>query len=216
MQPLPVLAPDAARGPRGRARWPFPPVLRRGHHEGFPGDESCDDGPAGAVDLEAAWSSSFPSTTAELLAARHGPRRVPTGVLVLGRGPVTAPDGSPVEGPLCVPVSAPVVLVAPPVIGRALVRSWRAQESVAGSAPQVAHVASLARARALSVPGAVLVVVEGTGECWVRRPHHPDERVPCEPWLLEPDPRHRPEPEPELPPTAGQGREPSRGRERSP
>ncbi|WP_460511011.1 hypothetical protein [Frigoribacterium salinisoli] len=108
---------------------------------------------------------------------------------MLGTGPVTAPDGSPVDGPLCVPVSVPVVLVAPPVTGRALVRSWCAQEAVAGSAPQVAHVGSLARARPLlSTRDALLVVVEGTGECWARRPHRPGERVPFVPWLVARDP----------------------------
>jgi len=177
-------------------RWPLAP-LRRSRRGPWASDgAAADDVDPGGGALTA-WSWRFPCTPAELEAARRGPERPPTGVLVLGTGPVAAPDGSSADGPLCVPVSVPVVLVAPPVTGRALVRSWGAQEAVAGSAPQVAHVGSLARARALPCAGdALLVVVEGTGECWARRPHRPGERVSFVPWLVAPDPDPDPDPTP--------------------
>lgn len=205
--PHPSSADDRSAGRLGR--WPLAPLRRAGRDRALarpPDGDRTAPGAAGSGTggLPAAWSWRFPSTTAELDATRRGPRRPPTGVLVLGRGLVTAPDGSPVEGPLCVPVSVPVVLVAPPVTGRALVRSWCAQEAVAGSAPRVAHVGSLARARVLlSARDSLLVVVEGTGECWARRPHHPGERVPFAPWLVAPGAAA------ELGPVAGAG--PDRG-----
>jgi len=140
--------------------------------------------------VRASWALAFPATTAELAGALRRAPSAPTGVLVLGRGPVSAPGGLPVDdGPLCVPLSVPVVLVAPPVVGAAVERGWRAQEAIAGGPPLVLRVGSRAEAGTVaSGPGepAVLVVVEGDGTCWARRPSSPGERVPLLPCLAPP------------------------------
>ena len=158
------------------------------------------DGEDADASVRASWALAFPTTSAELARALGRPPGAPTGVLVLGRGPVSAPGGRPVDdGPLCVPVSVPVVLVAPPVVGAAIERGWRAQEAIAGGPPRVLRAGSRAEADALtSAPGgsAVLVVVEGDGACWARRPAVPRERVPLVPCLAPPAlaPRTSPDP----------------------
>ena len=183
--------PSVARRPEN-GTWPFP--VRRARPA--PGSASADrpdhdvDAPGADEAVRASWALAFPATTAELVGALRRAPAVPTGVLVLGRGPVSGPGGLPVDdGPLCVPLSVPVVLVAPPVVGAAVERGWRAQEAIAGGPPRVLRVGSRAEADAIaSRPGepVVLVVVEGDGTCWARRPSSPGERVPLLPCLAPP------------------------------
>ena len=193
--------PSVARRPQS-GTWPVP-IRRARPVRGAASADRPDrdvDAPGADEAIRASWALAFPATTAELAGALRREPGAPTGVLVLGRGPVSTPGGLPVDdGPLCVPLSVPVVLVAPPVVGAAVERGWRAQEAIAGGPPRVLRVGSRAEADTIaSRPGepVVLVVVEGDGTCWARRPSFPGERVPLLPCLAPPaflprTPRHR-------------------------
>jgi len=122
---------------------------------------------------------SFPATAAELAAARRRPLPPPTGVVVLGHGPVRTAEGLLLDdGPLCVPCDEQVTVVAPPVVARAWARAWADQAPWSGGAPRVRRAGSLAEAAG---SGGTLVVVESTGTAWARRAGSPGERVPLVP-----------------------------------